>query len=392
MEAEFGRPQWVLGTTTWAVVDKKHLVVAHAKEGRWRLSLLDLAASTLVTLGDGLHAGEFVAASPTHAVLLAGSPSAPDGIFRVDLASGGIELLRAAAEIALDPSVLSTPEPIAFPTEGSDEAHALYYPPSSAEFVGPRDERPPLIVVAHGGPTAATNARLNLELQYWTSRGFGVVDVNYGGSTGYGRAYRQRLNGTWGIVDVADCTEAARYLSTRGWADERRVVIRGRSAGGYTTLAALTSRPASFAAGASYYGVADLELLARETHKFESRYLDSLIGPYPAMRERYVERSPVARLEALSSPLILFQGAEDLIVPPSQAELMAQAAREKGLPVALLVFPGEQHGFRKAETIVRCLEAELVFYAAVLGLTMPGALPAVPIENLERWRAKPWKP
>jgi dipeptidyl aminopeptidase/acylaminoacyl peptidase len=389
MEAEFGRPQWTLGTTTWAAIDQQRLAVAHAKEGRWRLSLLDRSASTLVTLGDGLHAGEVVAASPTHVALLAGTPSAPDGIFRIDLESGAVELLRAAAEIDLDPGILSPPEPIAFPTDGGGDAYAIYYPPSSAEWVGPRGEHPPLIVVAHGGPTAASNARLNLELQYWTSRGFAVVDVNYGGSTGYGRTYRQRLNGTWGIVDVADCTHAAQYLASLGWADPHRVLIRGRSAGGYTTLAALTTVPASFAAGASYYGVADLELLARETHKFESRYLDTLIGPYPAMRERYVDRSPLNRLEVLSSPLILFQGADDLIVPRSQAELTARAAREKGLPVALLVFPGEQHGFRHAETIVKCLEAELAFYAAVLGLTLPEALPAVPIENLDGWRAAP---
>jgi dipeptidyl aminopeptidase/acylaminoacyl peptidase len=276
------------------------------------------------------------------------------------------------------------PEAIEFPTDGGLTAHAFFYPPTNDAFAGPADERPPLIVVSHGGPTAATHARLNLEVQYWTSRGFAVVDVNYGGSTGYGRAYRERLKGTWGIVDVADCVNAARYLVEQGRADPSRLIIRGRSAGGYTTLAALTFHPGGFKAGTSYYGVGDLELLARDTHKFESRYLDGLIGPYPAARDLYLARSPVNVVDRLASPLLLFQGLQDPVVPPNQAHAMAAAVRAKGLPVALVTFDGEQHGFRKADTIAKCLEIELFFYGAVFGFRPPGPAPAFHIDNLDR--------
>jgi dipeptidyl aminopeptidase/acylaminoacyl peptidase len=229
---------------------------------------------------------------------------------------------------------------------------------------------------------------LNLEVQYWTSRGFAVADVNYGGSAGYGRAYRERLRGQWGIVDVADSVNAARYLAARGAADADRLIVRGRSSGGYTTLAALTFHSEVFAAGASYYGVADLERLARDTHKFESRYLDSLIGPYPEAQAIYRARSPIAFVERLSSPIIFFQGLEDQIVPPNQSRMMADAVRAKGLPVALLTFEGEQHGFRRAETITRCLEAELFFYGAVFGFTPAGVPPVLDIDNLEGWRPR----
>jgi dipeptidyl aminopeptidase/acylaminoacyl peptidase len=236
--------------------------------------------------------------------------------------------------------------------------------------------------VSHGGPTAAAHGRLNLAVQYWTSRGFAVADVNYGGSSGFGRGYRQRLRGHWGVVDVADCVNAAKYLVAEGKADANRLIVRGRSAGGYTTLAALTFEPGVFKAGASYYGVADLELLARDTHKFESRYLDNLIGPYPAARDIYRARSPIHFVDQLSCPIIFFQGLEDKVVPPNQSQIMADAVRAKGLPVALLTFESEQHGFRKAETIIRCLEAELFFYGAVFGLTPAGPRPAFVIDNL----------
>jgi dipeptidyl aminopeptidase/acylaminoacyl peptidase len=224
-------------------------------------------------------------------------------------------------------------------------------------------------------------------VQYWTSRGFAVVDVNYGGSSGYGRAYRQRLNGQWGIVDVADCISAATYLAEHGQADPDRLVIRGRSAGGYTTLAALTFHPDVFKAGASYYGISDLEAMARETHKFESRYLDTLIGAYPARREIYRARSPIHFVDRLACPLIFFQGLEDEVVPPDQSRIMADAMRARGVPVALLTFEGEQHGFRKGDTIVDCLEAELSFYSAVFGLVPADRLSPVAIANLDRWKA-----
>ncbi len=269
--------------------------------------------------------------------------------------------------MVIDTGYLSTPEPIEFPTDSGLTAHAFYYAPRNRDFTAPVDDRPPLIVISHGGPTASTSARLNLEVQYWTSRGFAVVDVNYGGSSGYGRAYRRRLNGQWGVVDVADCVNAAKYLTAHGQADPDRLAIRGRSAGGYTTLAALTFHQDVFKAGASYYGISDLEAMALETHKFESRYLDSLIGPYPAERDVYRARSPIHFVDRLSCPVIFFQGLEDRVVPPNQSRIMADALRAKGLPVAILTFEGEQHGFRKRDTIVRCLEAELDFYGAVFG-------------------------
>jgi dipeptidyl aminopeptidase/acylaminoacyl peptidase len=261
-------------------------------------------------------------------------------------------------------------------------SHAYYYAPRNQDFVAPAAERLPLIVVSHGGPTTAAVSNFNLATQFWTSRGFGVVDVDYGGSTGYGRAYRERLNGRWGEVDVEDCIYAARALVDRGLADPARLIIRGASAGGYTTLAALAFHPGVFAAGASYYGVSDLEVLARDTHKFEARYLDTLIGPYPAGREVYRARSPIHALDRLACAMILLQGLEDEVVPPAQSRMMADAVRAKGLPVALVLFEGEQHGFRKAESIVRSLEAELAFYGAVFGFTPADPLPPLQIDNL----------
>ena len=385
MAAEFGRPQWTLGVSTWAVADERRLVVTYAQQGRWHLATIDLSTQALQSLAPDIEPGDSLAATPTHAVLIGGSTRSPDAVVRVDLATSVVETLRATSSVQIDARFLSAPEAIEFPTDGGVTAHAFHYRPCNPDCMPLTSERPPLIVISHGGPTASTNARLNLEVQYWTSRGFAVVDVNYGGSAGYGRAYRQRLRGRWGLVDVADCVNAANYLVAGGHADANRLVIRGRSAGGYTTLAALTFRAGIFAAGASHYGVADLELLVRHTHKFESRYLDSLIGPYPAARELYRTRSPIHFVDRFSCPLILFQGLEDRVVPPDQSRLMADAVREKGLPVALLTFAGEQHGFRKAETIVRCLEAELFFYGAIFGLKPAGPPPELVIENLERW-------
>lgn len=386
MAAEFGRPLWQLGTSTWAVADERRLVVTYAQQGRWHLATIDLSTAALAPLAAAVEPGESLAATRTHAVLIGGSARSPDAIVRVDLATGEVETIRAASSVRVDARFLSAPEAIEFSTDGSLTAHAFFYPPCNPDFVPLAGERPPLIVVSHGGPTASTNTRLNLDVQYWTSRGFAVADVNYGGSAGYGRAYRRRIQGQWGVVDVADCVNAANHLAARGVADADRLVIRGGSAGGYTTLAALTFRAGVFSAGASYYGVADLERLARHTHKFESRYLDGLIGPYPAAAELYRARSPIHFVDRLSCPLILFQGLEDRVVPPDQSQLMADAGRAKGLPVALLTFAGEQHGFRKAETIVCCLEAELFFYGAIFGFTPPGAPADLVIENLDRWK------
>jgi dipeptidyl aminopeptidase/acylaminoacyl peptidase len=387
-EAEFGRPQWQLGTSTWAFADACRLVVSYAENGRWRLATIDLSTGAFSPVPTNVEPADTLAASRTHAVMVGGSSREADGVLRVDLATGASEKLRSALPGQIAQAGVSVPEAFEFPTDNALTAHAFYYPPRNEGFTAPAGERPPLIVISHGGPTAGTHARLNLEVQYWTSRGFAVVDVNYGGSAGYGRAYRRRLNGQWGIVDVADCVNAAKYLAARDEVDPDRVIIRGRSAGGYTTLAALTFHSAVFKAGASYYGIGDLERLRCDTHKFESRYLDTLIGPYPAQQHVYRERSPIHFVDRLSCPLVLFQGLEDQVVPPDQARMMADAVRAKGLPVALLTFSGEQHGFRRADTIVRCLEAELFFYGAVFGFAPAGIPPVFEIDNLASWRVR----
>jgi dipeptidyl aminopeptidase/acylaminoacyl peptidase len=381
MAAEFGLPQWVFGLSTYAFVAAERIVCAYTQAGGWRLALLDTATKTLTPFDlpyteiSGVRAVAggvaFVAASPTQAAALV----------RLDLATGQIAVLCRSSEVTVDPGYLSVAQPIEFPTEGGLTAHALYYPPANRDHRAPEGERPPLLVLSHGGPTGATSGALRLSIQFWTSRGFAVADVNYGGSTGYGRAYRERLNGNWGVVDVDDCVNAARTLAAAGLADEKRLAIRGGSAGGYTTLAALTFRDV-FRAGASHFGVSDLEALATDTHKFESRYLDRLVGPYPERRDLYVARSPIHFTDRLSVPMILLQGLEDKVVPPSQAETMFAAVKAKGLPVAYVPFAGEQHGFRKAENIKRAMEAELYFYSRIFGFALADAVEPVEIENL----------
>ena len=385
MAAEFGRPQWQLGTCTWAFSGVSRLVVAYGLKGRWYLATIDLQTGAFVPVATDFEPADSLAATRTHAVMVGGSALQSDAVLRIDLATGVAETIRVASAAETSEETLSVPEAIEFPTEDGLMAHAFYYAPRNEPFTAPAGERPPLIVFTHGGPTAATHARLNLEVQYWISRGFAVVDVNYGGSAGYGRAYRERLKGQWGVIDVADCINAAKYLAAQGKADAARLIIRGRSAGGYTTLAALTFHAGVFKAGTSYYGIGDLERLARDTHKFESRYLEGLIGSYPAKRDVYRARSPINFVERLACPLLLFQGLQDPVVPPNQAQAMAEAVRAKGLPVALITFEGEQHGFRKAATITRCLEIELFFYGAVFGFTPAGVSPVFDVDNLDLW-------
>jgi dipeptidyl aminopeptidase/acylaminoacyl peptidase len=321
-------------------------------------------------------------AAGTRAVFVAGGPEESPAIVQLDRPSGAITILRRSASARIEPGYLSAPEAIEFPTEGEKTAHALYYAPLNQDYVGPPHARPPLIVISHGGPTGATSSALRLEIQFWTSRGIGVLDVNYGGSTGYGRPYRDRLKGQWGIVDVDDCTNGARHLVEKGMADRDRLMIRGGSAGGYTTLCALAYRDL-FGAGASYFGVSDLAALARDTHKFESRYLDQMVGPYPEREDLYVARSPIHSVDSIDCPVIFFQGMEDRVVPPNQAELMVDAIRRQGIPVAYLPFEGEQHGFRQAQNIARSLEAELYFYSRVFGFDLAESIDPVRIENMD---------
>lgn len=384
VSAECGRPQWELGTTTWTFVDDAHVVVAFAKEGRWGLGVVDttLPVPQLTPIPTELEPAESLVARKGKVIFVGRSSRRPDTLVQCDLHNGSVEVGRVASTVARDERYLSPPEAIRFPTDDGRAAHAFFYAPYNATHTAPPGEKPPLIVVAHGGPTAAACVQLNLEIQYWTSRGFAVVDVNYGGSTGYGRDYRQRLDGQWGVVDVNDCVNAAKYLVSEDKVDGERLIVRGRSAGGYVTLAALAFHPKVFSAGASYYGIGDIEAMARDTHKFESRYFETLIGPYPESQEVFRARSPIHAVEQLSCPLILFQGLEDRVVPPEQSKVMAEAVAAKGLPVALLTFEGEQHGFRKSASVIRCLEAELFFYGAVFGFTPADDLESLRIDNL----------
>lgn len=371
MDAEFGLPQWVFGQTTYAFLGDGRIVCAWVRAGIDHLGVLEKDA-TLREIWcpydsfDGVQT--FVG---TSIVTIAASAREPASVVVLDVDSGSIEIVRKSREIAVDPGYLSEPESIEFPTSEDRTAHALFYAPANRDFESPPGELPPLLVMTHGGPTTKTSSAFNAAIQFWTSRGFSVVDVNYGGSTGYGRAYRERLRGTWGIVDVEDCVNAARYLAKEGRADGARLAIRGGSAGGYTTLCALTFHKV-FTSGTSFYGIADCEALARDTHKFESRYLDSLIGPYPERRDLYVARSPIHHMDEMSCPLLILQGLEDKVVPPSQAEAMLAALARAGLPHAYLAFEGEQHGFRKAETIIAAHEAELSFYGQIYGFETPG--------------------
>lgn len=379
-EAEFARPLWAFGQSTYAFLPDRRVAAAFTERGGWRLALLD-GRGGLAPLELPYTDIAGVRAWGARLVLVAGAPAEPTSVVALDPESGRREVLRRSIELAVDPGYLSSPEPLEFPTEDGSTAHALFYRSRNRDFAGPAGERPPLLVLSHGGPTGAASSTLNLALQFWTSRGFAVLDVDYGGSTGYGRAYRERLRGTWGVVDVDDCVAGARDLARRGEVDAARLLIRGGSAGGYTTLAALTFRDA-FRAGASHYGVSDLAALARDTHKFESRYLDGLVGPYPARRDLYEARSPIHHAERLARPVIFFQGLEDPVVPPAQAERMVAALRAKGIPVAYVPFEGEQHGFRKAEHIKRALDAELYFYSRILGFPLAEPVEPVPIENL----------
>ena len=381
MTAEFGLPQWLLGMSTYAFSSERRIICTYNQQGIWHLASLDTTTGELKTLQTPYTEFNSLQASSKRVVFRASSPTESTAIVQLDLTTNELSILRRSSELTIDRSYLSSPETIEFPTADGQKAYALFYAPRNSDYTAPPGEKPPLLVKSHGGPTAAASSSLNLGIQYWTSRGIAVLDVNYGGSTGYGREYRQRLDGQWGIVDVDDCVFGARYLVERGEVDGEALAISGGSAGGYTTLCALTNRN-TFKAGASYYGVSDLEALARDTHKFESRYLDRLVGAYPQQRQLYQERSPIHFTDRLACPVIFFQGLEDRVVPPSQAEAMVEALRAKGLPVAYVPFAGEQHGFRSAQNIKRSLEGELFFYSRVLGFELAQSVERVEIENI----------
>jgi dipeptidyl aminopeptidase/acylaminoacyl peptidase len=382
-DAEFGGPAWVFGLRSFGFLADGRIACAYERDGRSHFGVLDPERGALESIDLPYEvSGGYLAVEGSTVLLVAGSATAPYQVVRVDATIGEASILRTSAEVPVEASYFSLPRAIEFPTDGGLTAHALFYPPTNPRYQAPTGERPPLIVWSHGGPTDHAQPLFSLRTQFWTSRGFGIVDVNYGGSTGYGREYRLRLNGQWGVVDLQDCVNAARYLVEQGEADPDRLLIRGGSAGGYTTICALTFTD-EFAAGASYYGIADLEPTPEgHTHKFELGYDHTLLGPYPESAELFRARSPIHFTDQIRTPMLVLQGTDDEIVPPYQAELIVGALRERRIPHAYLLFEGEGHGFRRSENIVTALEAELSFYLQILGLEPADPLPMLDIAHL----------
>jgi dipeptidyl aminopeptidase/acylaminoacyl peptidase len=384
-DAEFGYPQWAFGERSFGFLADGRVACVYDRGGFTHLGILDPETGELLDVDvpfDSLASGPSLVADGSTILFVAASSSLPSSVVWLDFTSRSVEVLRSSSRVSIDDAYLGSPEAIEFPSERGRTAHAFFYPPANPEFRAPDGERPPLILMAHGGPTANVSAALDLRTRYWTSRGFAVVDVNYGGSTGYGRAYRRLLNGNWGVVDLQDCVAATAYLAGRGDVDGDRLLVRGGSAGGWVVMCALTFTDA-FAAGATYYGIADLEPFATgETHKFESKYEHTMVGPWPEAADVYRARSPINSIERLTTPTLVLQGTEDKVVPPSQAELIVGALEKNGVPYAYLLFAGEGHGFRKAEALVRSREAELSFYAQILGFEPAGDIPKLEVENL----------
>ncbi|CAH9018588.1 alpha/beta hydrolase family protein [Candidatus Nitrosacidococcus sp. I8] len=381
MEAEFGLPQWIFGQSTYSFISPHKIICTYSQESVDHLAYIDTQSGVLEEINTPYTGINFLHANDKQVVFIGAAPTIFPEVATLDMKIDKLTTLHQSNTTQFDSNWLSYGEPISFSTGNGTIAYGFFYPPENKNFMGSETERPPLLVISHGGPTAATNNTLNLKIQYWTSRGFGVLDVNYRGSTSYGRTYRQQLIGQWGIADVEDCIYGAKYLVQQGKVDSDRLAIRGSSAGGFTTLAALTFHNL-FKAGANYYGISDLEALAEDTHKFESRYLDQLIGPYPEQAQHYKARSPIHSIDKIDCPIIFFQGLEDKVVPPSQAETMVKLLKEKGLPVAYITFPDEQHGFRKAENISHALKSELYFYGKIFGFTPADALEPIQIDNL----------
>jgi len=383
-EAEFGYPQWVMGERSFGFLSDGRIVCLHDQDARTSVGVLDPETGELTDLDlpyDALRFGPSIDVAGSTIVFAAGSATRPTELVWLDFSARSVDVIKTSAESPVDHAYFSVPEAIDFPTEGGLTAHALFYPATNPDATGPDGERPPLIVTAHGGPTGHTTAVFDLGVQFWTSRGLAVVDVNYGGSTGYGRAYRQRLNGMWGVVDLQDCVNAARFLVDRGDVDGDRLLVRGGSAGGYVVMCALTFTDV-FAAGASYFGIADLVPFAQgDTHKFESHYEHTMIGPWPEAEDTYRARSPINFTDLLSAPMLVLQGADDEVVPPAQAELIVGVLEAKHIPHAYLLYEGEGHGFRKAETIVDARNAELSFYGQILGFEPAGDVPTLAIAD-----------
>ncbi|MDA7852222.1 prolyl oligopeptidase family serine peptidase [Porticoccaceae bacterium] len=367
IEAEFATPLWQFGMTSYDFIDADTIACVYTKNGIWHSGFIDIQSGQLNTIESQYSSMQAVTCHQDKLYLVAGAAALPSELISISR-QAKVASIYSPATLALAPENLSEPQSILFASGRDNQpVHAFYYPPTNANYCGIEGELPPVIALCHGGPTGATDSGLNLKLQYWCNRGFAVVDINYRGSTGFGRAYRHSLAGAWGIADVEDTQHAIRYLTEQQMIDPQRCLIRGGSAGGYTVLSALTFTD-TFQAGASLYGIGDLETLAKDTHKFESRYMDSLIGPYPERRDIYLQRSPIHHAEGLNCPVIFLQGLEDKVVPPNQAEMMVKLLEEKGIKVAHVTFPDEGHGFRKANNIIHAMESELAFYRDVFNL------------------------
>ncbi|MEX1033458.1 MAG: prolyl oligopeptidase family serine peptidase [Cellvibrionaceae bacterium] len=381
---EFGTPQWVFGLSTYAFLDADTLLATYTRSGTWHLCTIDLGNGSKQDLPTQLTEISYIKVNDDRAMFIGATSDSFPALYAFDRLRRDINCFARSGTLSVDNDYIAPGEAIEFPLQDSGETgYAFFYAPHNQDFCGEPGNKPPLLVLCHGGPTSATKPALNLKIQYWTSRGFAVADVNYGGSTGYGRHYRERLNGRWGVVDVRDAIDCVDYLTNTGRIDGDKIAIHGSSAGGYTVLAALTFH-AIFKAGASLYGVGDLETLAADTHKFESRYMDNLVGPYPEQKAVYRDRSPIHHVDQLNCPVIFLQGLKDKIVPPNQAEAMVAALDAKRIPVAYLTFPEEAHGFRQAPNIRRALEAELYFYSRVFGFEPADMIEPVLIRNADQ--------
>ncbi len=380
--AETGGPDWLIGVNYYHLFKGGRILAKLSRGGVDSLVMIDPAKSRLDTLPLGSAAIHDFQPVGERLFVINATAGAPPVLLETDLAGASHSVIRTSGDTVIGKEWIPAYRLVSFPSGEGSEAHGIYLPPTNPDMQGPDGATPPLIVSVHGGPTLASSPTFQLSQLYWTSRGFAILNLNYRGSTGFGRDYRRSLYGQWGIFDVEDAVAGANWLASQGLVNPHQLIIRGGSAGGYTTLAAHAFHD-DFAAGASYYGVSDAEALARDTHKFESRYLDQLIGPYPERRDLYRARSPIHHLDGFKAPLLLLQGLDDRVVPPNQSEMIFEALKSRGVPTAYLAFEGEGHGFRKAKSQIRALEAELYFYSRVLGFNTADALPALEIEGLE---------
>ena len=392
IDREFGIPQWSLASSTYVITEDNHIYAVYVQDGQQQLCHIDESTGHIEPIKLPIKDfGEHLLLSKDKLVYKGAGPAISEGIYEFDLLTQKNNLISLETKSPLPFEEISVAQPIVFEVNVSDAEQietnktricfAFYYQPKNSQYTAPENTAPPLIVMSHGGPTGMTTSSLNSAIQFWTHRGFAVVDVNYSGSTGFGKKYKDRLIGKWGIIDVEDCVAVAQYLVKQNLADKDSILIRGGSAGGYTTLCALTFYD-EFKAGTSRYGISDLECLATDSHKFEARYLDVCIGEYPKEKQTYINRSPIHFTEKLSCPILILQGEDDKVVPPNQAEMMVDALKEKGLPFAYQLYKGEGHGFRKEETIIHSLNAELSFYRQVLNINSDEQIDQIKVENL----------